>query len=92
MSLLRIEWIIPDQSDPDRRIDAVGGDADNFCHILDTAIYNIKYGIHSYYTIVGLQRVAVEVATRNRREYLKTVADYYEPNNLLSLPHRRWAA
>lgn len=90
MSDYQVKWIIPDGNDADRRIDAIGGDG--FCHRLDDAIYNIQRGIHSFYVQNGFYRVNVIVASRNGRLYLKTENDGLEPNNLLSLPHRRWAA
>ena len=90
MASLQVKWIVPDSTDPDRCIDAIGGD--NFCHRIDTAIYNIINGIHRYWTIADGKVVNVIVAERNGRKYLRTETDYYEPNNLLKLPHRRWAA
>jgi hypothetical protein len=39
----------------------------------------------NFYTSVGGKSVWVVVAEHNRRKYLKTTADGYEPNNLLSL-------
>jgi len=91
MTTLQIKWIVPDGSDTDRRIDAIGGD-NKFCDRLDQAIYNIERGINSYWVSVNGKIVWVVVAQRaNGRKYLKTEADGYEPNNLLSLPHHRWA-
>ncbi|MEM7661276.1 MAG: DUF3892 domain-containing protein [Pseudomonadota bacterium] len=91
MTSRQVKWIIPDGGDPDRRIDAIGGD--NFCDHLDDAIFNIKAGLHRYWTVVNGRAAEVQVARRlSGREYLKTSADSYEPNNLLALPHRRWAA
>ena len=90
MSIFEVKWIIPDGNDPDRRIDALGGD--NFCHPIEAAIHNVVNGIHQYRTIANGQYVWVVAAERNRRIYLKTETDYYEPNNLPALPRRRWAA
>ena len=90
MSRVQVKWIVPDGTDPDRRIDAIGGDG--YCHRIDEAITNIRSNIHQYWVSVNGMSVNVVVAVRNRRTYLKTETDYYEPNNLLSLPHRRWAA
>ena len=90
MASLQVKWIVPDGTDPDRRIDAIGGD--NFCHRINEAILNINNGVHSYWTIVDGRAVSVLVAIRNGRYYIRTETDYFEPNNLLNLPHRRWAA
>ncbi len=91
MTDLQVKWIVPDGIDTDRRIDAIGGDT--FCDRIDQAIRNIELGISRYWVSVNNQSVSVIVAIRNNgRKYLKTEADGYEPNNLLSLPHRRWAA
>lgn len=40
---------------------------------------------HSFYVMRVGRSVAVVVAVRNRRKYLKTEADGAEPNNLLAL-------
>jgi len=45
----------------------------------------IDSGQHNFYVQRGHQPVMVVVAIYNGRKYLKTVADGYEPNNLLSL-------
>ncbi len=57
------------------------------------AIAGIKSGKWSFYVSSGGRRVNVIVATsRFGNEYLKTEADDYAPNNLLSLQSCRWAA
>lgn len=50
------------------------------------AIYGIEAGKWAFYTNVGGRSVWVIVAVYDGRKYLKTQADGYEPNNLLSLP------
>ena len=87
-----ITCISPDGSDPDRRIDAIGGasGAENsggpWKLSLDAAIAGIESGKWSFWTRGGGTPVNVIVATRNGRKYLKTENDGQEPNNLLSLP------
>lgn len=91
MAQKQVKWIVPDGGDTDRRIDAIGGDG--FCDRLNDAIANIKSGTIQYWTVANGKSVWVVIAKRgNGREYLKTENDSFEPNNLLALPHRRWAA
>jgi Protein of unknown function (DUF3892) len=78
-----ISCIIPDSNDPDSRIDGVGGPG--WTKDEDTVIAEIEGGA-KYYVEVDGREVEVEVAERNGRKYLKTAADDYLPNNLLSLP------
>jgi Protein of unknown function (DUF3892) len=52
----------------------------------DSAIRRIKDGSESFYTLVNGREADVVVASHNGREYLKTSADGYSPDNLLSLP------
>lgn len=89
----QITCIIPDGSDPDQRIDAIGGDTggkDNggpWQLTIDKAIAGIEKRTWTFWVSVDGRRVDVEVrARRNGRKYLKTKADDYEPNNLLRLP------
>lgn len=90
---LQITCIVPDASDRDRRIDGVGGSyggsgpGGRWYLPIDDAIAGIETGRWSFWTRVGGLPVAVIVAIRNGRKYLKTVADGVEPNNLLSLGH-----
>jgi len=49
------------------------------------AISNIKNQRYAFYVSVGGKTVAVVIATHQGREYLKTTADGYAPNNLLNL-------
>ncbi len=51
----------------------------------DSAIWRIESRADSFYTNVGNQIAEVVVATHDERKYLKTDADGYAPNNLLSL-------
>jgi len=87
----QVTCIIPDGSDPDRRIDSIGGatGAENggrWCIKLDVAIEGIEAGKWRFWTHANGKSVWVIVAERNGRKYLKTEADGDEPNNLLSLP------
>lgn len=90
MAILQVLCHVPDGSDPDQRIDALGGVFDGtqtqFNHLIDEVIYNIENFVHSYYVMVNGQLVWCRVVPRNNRKYVKTETDYYEPNNLLNLP------
>jgi Protein of unknown function (DUF3892) len=74
---------------PHERITHIGNQADNWMLTENAAIRRIKSGADSFYTYVNRQEADVVVAVHNLREYLKTTADGYEPNNLLSLPDCR---
>jgi Protein of unknown function (DUF3892) len=76
-----------DRDNPHERIEGVGGVHGGKPWFLpeDQAIAGVKNGTYSFFTNVNGRMVDVIVATHNRREYLKTVADGYEPNNLLRL-------
>jgi hypothetical protein len=50
------------------------------------AIQGIEAGTYQLTVDVGGKRIAVVIATHQGRKYLKTEADGYAPNNLLSLP------
>lgn len=88
----QVTKIRPDGADRDRRIDKIGGDKGGkdggaWSITIDRAIEGMKDGSWSFWTLVNGQRVDVVIAKRqNGREYLKTTADDYEPNNLLALP------
>lgn len=85
MASYQVTCHVPDGTDKDQRIDAVGGGG--WKHLIDDAIRNIELGLHDYWTYVAGARAVVVVATRpNGRKYLKTTADGIEPNNLLALP------
>jgi hypothetical protein len=50
------------------------------------AIVGIKADKWKFFVSVNGRSVWVIIATHNGREYLKTEADGYQPDNLLSLP------
>jgi uncharacterized protein DUF3892 len=75
--------------DAHERIRNIGGtntDGKNWKLSETEAITAIKKGTYSFYVSVNGKSVAVIIATHDGREYLKTTADGYAPNNLLSLP------
>lgn len=74
----------PSHLDPHERIQAIGGSG--WKHKESDAIGWIKDGTESYHVIKDGRRVRVVVATHNGREYLKTEADNYSPDNLLAQP------
>ncbi len=76
----------PDNADPDRRLQGLGGLG--WRHSIDTIIANIQSGRDRYWTTANGQSVWIEVKShpRSHRLYIKTTADSYEPNNLLALP------
>jgi hypothetical protein len=69
---------------PHERIQNIGGAG--WKHGETNAIAWIKSGTEGYYVSAGGRTVRVVVATHLGREYLKTEADGYSPDNLLSLP------
>lgn len=73
-----------DRTNPHERIQAIGGAG--WKDSEDDAIRSIKAGTESYSVSRGGKTVAVVVATHLGREYLKTEADGYSPDNLLALP------
>jgi len=75
--------------DPHERIEALGGrQANGGAWRLSEAeaIAGLNLGKLSLYVSVGGKTVQVVVAEHMGRAYLKTTADGYAPNNLLSLP------
>ncbi len=48
-------------------------------------IGQIESGTNSFYVLVNGRSVDVVIAVHDGRKYLKTTADGYSPNNLLSL-------
>jgi Protein of unknown function (DUF3892) len=78
------------RNDPHKRINHIGGinpDGTAWKLAEDQAINDIKAGKWTFFVNVNNQPVDVEIATSPYgHEYLKTVADGVEPNNLLSLP------
>ena len=84
MASYQVTCHVPDGTDKDQRIDAIGGSV--WKHLIDEAIKNIDTRSHDYWTNVAGARAVVIVATRPNGKYLKTTADGIEPNNLLALP------
>ncbi|WP_075217468.1 DUF3892 domain-containing protein [Mongoliimonas terrestris] len=79
----------PDGTDPDQRIDGLGGPSGGgWYREIDTLIHGIETGAYRLWTTTPENKFAwVVVAARsNGRKYLKTEADGVEPNNLLKLP------
>lgn len=88
MADYEINCIIPDSSDPGRRIDAVGGPVIGVQKI-DTVIRWIDEG-HTFWTMVGGVRAKVFVGgTLLTGRFLTTSPDGYQPNNLLKLQRCR---
>jgi hypothetical protein len=79
-----ITCIVPDGSDPDRRIDEVGGAG--WKKNEDTVIAEIEDEGGEYFVDVDGEQVDVIVAKREGRKYLRTDPDKTTENNLLSLP------
>lgn len=81
----------PDDADPDRRIEGLGGPSGGgWYRDIDFLIAGIEAGTYRLWTTdTNGRAVWIEVATRNRRKYLKTTSDGIEPNNLLALPRCR---
>lgn len=74
-----------DHFDPHERISYIGNSANNWKLSEDSAIRRIRVGSDSFYTFVNGRRADVVVSEHNGRSYLKTTADDYSPDNLLSL-------
>jgi len=70
---------------PHERITHIGNQQGNWMLTESAAIRRIKTNTDSFFTYVDAKEADVVVAVHNGREYLKTTADGYEPNNLLSL-------
>jgi hypothetical protein len=70
---------------PHERIEYIGNQQGNWKLAEDNAIGRIKNGTDSFFTLVNGRQADVVVAAHNGREYLKTTADGYSPDNLLSL-------
>ena len=72
-------------SNPHERIEYIGNQG-SWKLSEDDAIRRIKQSSDSFYTLVNGREADLIVANRNGREYIKTSADGYNPDNLLSLP------
>lgn len=88
---VRVDCITkPDRNNPHRHITHIGGpqpDGSGRYKIEEErAIQGITDGTWSFYVHVGTHSVNVVIERHLGREYLKTEADGYRPDNLLSLP------
>jgi hypothetical protein len=70
---------------PHERIEALGNATGQWMLSESEMITRIEGGVESFYTVVSGRRADIIVAAHNGRKYLKTTADGYAPNNLLSL-------
>lgn len=72
---------------PHERIEGIGGvdGGARWWRAEGDAIRDVEGEPRSYYVSVGGKSVWVVVDTHDGRKYLKTQADGYAPNNLLSL-------
>ncbi|PYP90835.1 MAG: DUF3892 domain-containing protein [Candidatus Angelobacter sp. Gp1-AA117] len=70
---------------PHERIQYIGNESGGWRLSEDAAIRRILNSTDSFYTFVNGRRANVIVAEHNGRRYLKTDADGYAPDNLLSL-------
>jgi Protein of unknown function (DUF3892) len=70
---------------PHERIEALGNSAGNWMLSEQAMISRIERREESFYTLANGRRADIIVAEHNGRKYLKTTADGYAPNNLLSL-------
>jgi hypothetical protein len=70
---------------PHERIEYIGNESGGWRLSEESAITRILNRTDSFYTFVNGRRADVIVAEHNGRRYLKTDADGYVPDNLLSL-------
>jgi Protein of unknown function (DUF3892) len=78
-----------DRHSPHQRIGRIGGlnrDGTRWLLTLDEAIAGIVEGRYTFYVQAGARAVDVIVAEHEGHKYLKTEADGYVPDDLLSLP------
>jgi hypothetical protein len=77
----------PNRVDPHGHIYAIGGmiGGQNWKQTEEDAIRNIEQNQIDYFVSVNGRVVEIVVATHLGHKYLKTVADAYRPDNLLSL-------
>jgi hypothetical protein len=71
--------------DPHERIEYIGNQSEGWRMSEADAIRGIEGGTHTFYTLVNGREAEIIVAEHKGRKYLKTEADGYAPNNLLSL-------
>lgn len=77
----------PDDSDPDRRLEGLGGPSGGgWYRDIDVLISLIENGDQFWTVDTDGNSVWIVVRSRNGRKYLKTQNDGIEPNNLLALP------
>ncbi len=81
-----ITCIVRDGSDPDRRIDKVGGAGWTKAENVVIEELETEPETHAYFVEANGQRVDVVVAERDGTKYLRTDPDKTTSNNLLSLP------
>lgn len=77
-----------DRQSPHERIHSIGGvnpDRTRWELTEDKAIAAIENNIYQFFVFQGGRKVYLVIATHNGRKYLKTQADDFSPNNLLSL-------
>ena len=70
---------------PHERISYIGNSANDWKLSEASAIKRINGGADSFYTLVNGREAEVVVANHQGQSYLKTTADGYSPDNLLSL-------
>ncbi|WP_426671128.1 DUF3892 domain-containing protein [Mucilaginibacter sp. McL0603] len=78
-----------DHYEPHERISHIGGINHNrgLWKLSEyDAINSISYGEFDFFVLVNGQPVTVIIAEHEGRQYLKTEADGYSPDNLLALP------
>ena len=71
---------------PHERVEALGNNLGRWMLSEGSMISRIERGTDRFFTIVNGRRAEIVVAVHGIRKYLKTTADSYAPNNLLSLP------
>ena len=86
MANIQVTCHTPDNNDPDRRIQGLGGRG--WWKSIDTLISEIQNGVNQYWTVAAGQSVWVVVKQHphSGRLYLTTEVDGFPPNNLLKLP------
>jgi hypothetical protein len=70
--------------DPHERIQGIGGE--RWYHSGHLAILNIERQVNDYAVLLDGKPVRVVVGNHKGQKYLKTEADGYAPESLLSLP------